>query len=137
MARPRGGARRSLEPRARPGRRRLGIRGRLARLVRGGGAGDRGGPRALVVEVRPEGRDGPADVLHPQVSERSDQRDSRLHGQPHLRGVLEAAPGRVTQVQAALACARVTQVTLLTLFPVVGSHLRTPTGTKYAKSYRY
>src|SRR5712671_7528178 len=136
MARPRGGARGPLEPRGRTGRRRLGIRRRLARLVRGERSGDRGAPRALVVEVRPEGRDGPADLLHPQVSERSDQRDSRLHGQPHLRGVLEAAPGRVTQVQAALACARVTHVTLLTLFPVVGSYLRTPTGTMYATSYR-
>ncbi len=26
------------------------------------------------------GRDGPADVLHPQVPGRSDRRDSRLHG---------------------------------------------------------
>src|SRR5437870_3100439 len=65
MARPRGGARCPLEPRARTGRRRLGIRGRLARLVRGGRSGDGGAARALVVEVRPQGRDGPADVLHP------------------------------------------------------------------------
>src|SRR3989442_6328735 len=136
MARPRGGARCPLEPRARTGRRRLGIRGRLARLVRGGRSRDRGAARALVVEVRPQGRDGPADVLHPQVSERSDQRDSGLHGQPHLRGVLEASPRRVAQVQAALARARVTHVTLLTLSPIVGSYLRTSTGTKYATSYR-
>src|SRR6266699_2012520 len=136
MARPRGGARCALEPRARPGRRRLGIRGCLARLVRGGGAGDRGGPRAFVVEVRPEGRDGPADVLHPPVSGRSDRRDSGLHGQPHLRRVLEAAPRRVAQIQAALGRARVTRVTLLTQCPVVGSLLRTSTGTKYATSYR-
>src|SRR3989449_45232 len=135
MARPRGGARCPLEPRARTGRRRLGTRGRLARLVRGGRSGDRGDPRALLVEVRPEGRDGPADVLHPQVSERSDQRDSGLHGQPHLRGVLEASPRRVAQVQATLGRARVTHVTLLTLSPIIGSYLRTSTGTKYATSY--
>src|SRR2546426_11777913 len=136
MARPRSGARRPLEPRGGPGRRRLGTRRRLARLVRGGRSGDRGAPRALVVEVRPQGRDGPANLLHPQVSERSDQRDSGLHGQPHLRGVLEASPRRVAQVQAALACTRVTRVTLLTPCPVVGSYLRTSTGTKYATSYR-
>src|SRR5207253_7790419 len=70
---------------------------------RSGGARDRGGPRALVVEVRPEGRDGPADVLHPQVSGRSDRRDSGLHRQPHIRGISEAPPQRIAQVQAALA----------------------------------
>src|SRR5947207_13221930 len=118
MARPRGGARCPLEPRGRTGRRRLGIRRRLARLVRGGRSGNRGDPRALLVAVRPEGRDGPADVLHPQVSERSDQRDSGLHGQPHLRGVLEASPRRIAQVQATLARTHVIDITLLTLGPM-------------------
>src|SRR5438132_8481005 len=83
MARPRGGARCPLEPRGRTGRRRLGIRGRLARLVRGGGAGDRGAPRALMVEIPPEGRDGPAHVLHPQVS-RSEEHTSELQSHSDL-----------------------------------------------------
>src|SRR2546427_563071 len=57
MARPRGGARCPLEPRARTGRRRLGIRGRLARLVQ---AEDR-----VIVELRERSwlKSDPKDVM--------------------------------------------------------------------------
>ena len=74
MARARGGPPRDDQPRAGAGRGRLGLRGRLAGVVRGRRADHRRDPRAQLAPLRARRRDGPAHLRGAPVPRR-----------PHLR----------------------------------------------------
>ena len=74
MARARGGPPCDDQPRAGAGRGRLGLRGRLARLVRGRRPGHRRDPRAQLAPLRARRRDGPAHL-----------RGAPVPWRPHLR----------------------------------------------------